>query len=231
MLGDLVEAFANSLDLDTEYWVSSWDGLFQNADGVTVQDAEYTPGYLASDKCDMVGAVMVSLDWRRKKMDMSCFLPSRMMVVTQKGRVAELQSLESLGGHSVSVERSMAMHTWIEEQNAGPLADNPIRIEFRPFEDSIPAVDRGEVDFTVVHVLDALYHTRNLVENSAVAFAVGPTDLACWGYTRGDTEMGALIDAFFEEQTANPGSELNATWESYYGLSYADFIRLVSTLQ
>lgn len=231
VLGELVDAFATSPGLETEFWVSDWDGLFQNAEGVTVEEAEYTPHSLATDRCDMIGAVMVSLDWRRKKMDLECFLPSRMMIVTQKDRSEALTDITSLGGLTASVERSMAMHTWIDVQNAGPLADNPIQLDFRSFDDSIPAVDRGDVDFTVVHVLDALYHTRNIVENSSVAFAVGPVDEGCWGYEKGDTEMGDLMKAFFAGQTTAPDSELNAIWESYYGLSFADFVRLVSTLE
>lgn len=231
VIGDIVASFAHSLDLEPEYWVSSWDGLFHNADGVTDKQAHYTPRVMTEGQCDMIGAVMVSLDWRLRKIDMECFLPSRMMIVAHKDRAASLQKLEDLGGLTVSVEQSMSLHTWVDEQNAGPLKDNPINVEFRPYDDSIPAVDRGDADFTVVAVLDALYHTRNIVENSEVAFAVGPIDEGCWGYRKGDTEMGALIKTFFQEQTASSSSELNRAWERYYGMTFADFVRLVSTIE
>lgn len=231
VIGDMVAAFAHSLDLEPEYWVSSWDGLFHNANGVTDKEASYTPRLMAEGQCDMIGAVMVSLDWRLRKMEMECFLPSRMMIVAQKDRAANLREVSDLGGLTVSVEQSMSLHSWVEEQNDGPLNENQIHIDFRPYDESIPAVDRGDADFTVVSVLDALYHTRNLVENSAVSFAVGPIDEGCWGYRKGDAEMGALIEAFFEEQTADTASELSQIWERYYGMSFADFVRLVSTIE
>ena len=231
IIGELVEVFAKSLDLTPSYWVSNWDGLFHNADGTTDKEASYTPRLLETGQCDMIGAVMVSLDWRLKKMDMECFIPSRMMVVTHKDRLGEFQSISDLGGRTVSVEQSMSLHTWIEDLNEDQLADNPVEITFRPFDDSIPAVDRGDVDFTVVGVLDALYHTRNLVENSAAAFAVGPLDMGCWGMRKGDTEMAVLISNFFEEQTANPDSNLNEIWSNYYGLSFFEFLRLVSKIE
>lgn len=231
VIGDLVETFAKSLDLEPEYWVSSWDGLFHNADGVTVREDSYTPALLAENQCDMFGAVMVSLDWRRTKIEMECFLPSRMMVVTHRDRVGEFTDVSDLGGRTVSVERSMSMHSWIQDQNAGPLADNPIEVVFHPYDQSVPSVDSGKVDFTVVSVLDALWQTRNITENAQVAFAVGPVDMGCWGYERGDGEMGELIEAFFDEQTADPASDLNEVWERYFGLSYGDFIRLVSTIE
>ncbi len=231
LIGDLVEVFANSLDLTPEYYVQSWDELFHNADGVTDKDGSYTPAALATDQCDMIGAVMVSLDWRRKKMDMECFLPSRMMVVTHKDRQGDFKKLEDLAGHSVSVERSMSLHSWVEDQNAGPLKENPINVTFRPYDESVPAVDQGEVDFTVVAVLDALHQTRHTSKNSAAAFAVGPTDEGCWGYEKGDIEMGALIKAFFIKQRTVPNSDLNELWNRYYGMSFADFVRLVSAIQ
>ena len=164
-------------------------------------------------------------------MDMPCFLPSRMMIVTRKDDLGEITRLEDLAGRTVAVERSMSLHSWIEDQNAGPFAHDPIKIDFRDYADTIPAVDRGEVDFTVVSVLDALYQTRNVVENSAAAFAVGPLDEGCWGHVKGHEEMGAQMRAFFDGQTADPGSELNALWTRYYGMSFSDFVRLVSTIR
>lgn len=231
IIGDLVETFAESLDLEPEYYVQSWDELFHNADGVTDKEATYTPIALETQQCDMVGAVMVALDWRLKKIDMDCFLPSRIMVVARKDRQSEFRSIDDLAGRTVSVERSMYLHTWVEDQNAGPFKDNPIKIQFRPYDQSIPAVEAGEADFTVVSVLDALYQTRHFSEDSAAAFAVGPTNEGCWGFRKGDTEMGALIKTFFDGQTADPNSELNAVWEEYYGLSFGDFVRLVSAIQ
>lgn len=231
IIGDLVQTFAESLDLTPEYFVQSWDELFHNADGVTHKEASYTPIALETQQCDMVGAVMVALDWRLQKIDMDCFLPSRMMVVSRKDRQHEFKSAEDLAGRTVSVEQNMYLHTWIEDQNAGPFQDNPIEIQFRPYDQSIPAVDAGDVDFTVVSVLDALYQTRHFSEDSAAAFAVGPINEGCWGYRKGDTEMGALIEAFFDKQTVDPKSELNAVWERYYGISFSSFVRLVSSIQ
>lgn len=231
IIGDLVQTFAQSLDLTPEYYVQSWDELFHNADGMTDKEATYMPVALENQHCDMVGAVMVALDWRLKKIDMHCFLPSRMMVVARKDRQSEFTSLEDLAGRTVSVEQSMYLHTWVQDQNAGSLKDNPIEIQFRPYDQSIPAVDAGEADFTVVSVLDALYQTRHLSQDSAVAFAVGPTNEGCWGYRKGDTEMGALIKAFFDGQTADHNSELNSVWDRYYGISFSDFVRLVSAIR
>ena len=231
IIGDLVETFAKELKVAPEYYVQSWDELFHNADGVTDKEGSYTPAALETEQCDMIGAVMVSLDWRLKKMEMECFLPSRMMVVARKDRLAEFKKVEDLAGRSVSVEQSMSLHSWIEDQNAGPLADKPIEVQFRPYDESIPAVDRGDADFTVVSVLDALYQTRNFVKNSAAAFAVGPLNLGCWGYRKNDVEMGNAMKVFFDKQTANAESELNSVWESYYGISYADFVRLVSSIE
>ncbi|MGR3500920.1 substrate-binding periplasmic protein [Pseudaestuariivita sp.] len=231
IIGDLVETFADSIDVTPEYYVQSWDSLFHNADGETVKDASYTPRAMEAEQCDMIGAVMVPLEWRLKKMDMECFLPSRMMVVTHRDRVGDFSGPEDLAGLSVAVERSMYLHDWVEDQNAGIWSDNPATIHFRDYKDTIPAVDQKDVDFTVVSVLDALYQTRHVSKNSVAAFAVGDTNTGCWGYRKGDTEMGDLIKSFFEGQTAEPNSDLNAVWQAYYGMRFSEFVRLVSSIQ
>ncbi|WP_420861327.1 substrate-binding periplasmic protein [Algirhabdus cladophorae] len=231
IIGDLVETFAADMELTPEYYVQSWDELFQNAKGVTVKEDTYTPVALETLQCDMIGAVMVSLDWRLKKMDMECFLPSRMMVVSHRDRQAEFTTLDDLAGRTVAVEQSMYLHTWIEEQNEGALKDKPIEILFRPYDQTIPTVEKGDADFTVVSVLDALYQTRRTSPDAVAAFAVGPFNEGCWGYRSGDTEMGAQIKSFFAEQTIEPSSELNELWNTYYGMSFSDFIRLVSAIE
>jgi len=231
LVRDLSDAFAKTLGVSTRFWVSSWDEFFQNADGVTVKDAAYTPELFVAERCDMIASPLVALDWRLLKMDMTCFVPSRMVIVVPKDRADDFAGIEDLAGKTVAVEQSMSLHSWIEDQNATVLAADPVEISFRDYKDSIAAVDAGEVDFTVVAILDALWQTRHQAENAVVAFAVGPIDEGCWGYPKGADDMAAEMAAFFADQRGDADSDLNRIWTEYFGYSFFEFLRIVSAVR
>lgn len=231
LVADMVNVFAAGSGLKTGYHVTTFDGFFQNADGVTERDGTYTPKVFADGTCDMIGSPLVSLPWRLKKMDMECFLPSRMVVVVHKDRAGEFNGLDDLAGKTVSVERSMSLHSWVEEQNADLWNGDPVTVDFRPYDRSVPAVEAGTVDFTVVSILDALWQTRNNAPNTVVAFAVGPLDEGCWGVPKGADDFRAAIKAHFAQEQEDDASALNRSWVEAYGLTFAEFVRLVSTLR
>lgn len=231
LVRDLSDAFAKTLGVSTRFWVSSWDEFFQNADGVTVKEAVYTPELFVAERCDMIASPLVALDWRLLKMDMTCFVPSRMVIVVPKDRAGDYAGIEDLAGKTVAVEQSMSLHSWIEDQNATVLAADPVEISFRDYKDSIAAVDLGEVDFTVVAILDALWQTRHQAENAVVAFAVGPVDEGCWGYPKGADDIATEIAAFFADQRGDADSDLNRIWTEYFGYSFFEFLRIVSAVR
>jgi len=232
LVRDLSDAFAKTLGVTTtRFWVSSWDEFFQNVDGVTVKEATYTPHLLAAERCDMIASPLVALDWRLSKMDMTCFVPSRMVIVVPKDHAGDYAGIEDLAGKTVAVEQSMSLHSWVEDQNATVLAADPVEISFRDYKDSIAAVDAGEVDFTVVAILDALWQTRHQAENAVVAFAVGPIDEGCWGYPKGADDIATEIAAFFADQRGDADSDLNRIWIEYFGYSFFEFLRIVSAVR
>jgi hypothetical protein len=73
---------------------------------------------------------------------------------------------------------------------------------------SIQAVDKGEIDFTLLDSDMAIWVTRYQFKNAMVAFPVGPTDDIGWAFRKQDTDRQTAVQAFFDSQKASASSPL-----------------------
>jgi len=228
---DLTEAFAQSLGANIKaiYWVLAWDEQFHNQAGETVREASYTPALLASGACDVYPNGMVLLEWRLKKLGMVALYPAREMVIIHKSKKDQIRTPADLAGKVAGVTKSASSHVYLEEQNKTVYMDNPIRFDFRPSQTlRLEAVDNGEVDFAIAGSEDALWETRHHLKNSVAAFVVGPVIKVGWGLRQDDKDLQAAVEQFFEAQKASEDSVLNQVWKKTFGLSFANYLRLIA---
>jgi len=228
---DLTEAFAQSLgaNIKATYWVLAWDEQFHNQAGKTVREASYTPALLASGACDVYPNGMVLLEWRLKKLGMVALYPAREMVIIHKSKKDQIRTPADLAGKVAGVTKSASSHVYLEEWNKTVYMDNPIRFDFRPSQTlRLEAVDNGEVDFAIAGSEDALWETRHHLKNSVAAFVVGPVIKVGWGFRQDDKDLQAAVEQFFEAQKASEDSVLNQVWKKTFGLSFANYLRLIA---
>jgi ABC-type amino acid transport substrate-binding protein len=228
---DLTEAFAQSLgaNIKATYRVLVWDEQFHNQAGETVREASYTPALLASGACDVYPNGMVLVEWRLKKLGMVALYPAREMVIIHKSKKDQIRTPADLAGKVAGVTQSASSHVYLEEQNKTVYMDNPIRFDFRPSQTlRLEAVDNGEVDFAIAGSEDALWETRHHLKNSVAAFVVGPVVKVGWGLRQDDKDLQAAVEQFFEAQKASEDSVLNQVWKKTFGLSFANYLRLIA---
>lgn len=230
---DIAGAFATSLgpDIQATFLRVGWDEQFHNADGETVDDAEYTPALLAKGECDLYPANLTSTPARQKKLSFVTLFPSRMMVIVHASKKAAFQSPEALGGMVAAVIKDTSYEAWLREQNETTYAANPVKIKRVEQEQRISAVDNGKVDFTILDSNLAIWTTRHQAKNTVVAFTVGPSESIGWAFRKEDDELQQAARRFFDSQRADPDSNLNSIWRATYGLSLTKFISLVASLK
>lgn len=229
---EVAQAFAEHLgkDIHPRFIRVGWDEQFFNKDGVTVQEDAYTPELLASGTCDVYPNYLAKNEWRLKKIDIVTLFPNRRMVVVKRTERGRFRTVADLAGKTATIEKNTSYHTWLQEQNKGAFASNPIRILLLPVDEGLKAVVAGQADFTIVDVDAAIWAVRNQYANTDMAFAVGPRDEIGWGFRKEDKELQEAARLFFEGERASRDSRLNAIWQKYLGMSLTDFIGLVSSI-
>jgi len=225
--------FAHSLgkDIQTKFLHVGWDEQFHNKDGKTVRSASYTPELLASGQCDLYPNNLTENAWRLKKIDIVMLYPSRMMVVVHKSHKKDYRSLKNLQGKRATVQENTSFHTWIDQQNRGLYAEDPIKLLFQPSNMGLKQITDQKVDFTIFDADAALWTTRYEHPELIAAFPVGERDKIGWGFRKTDKELQKAVHQFFQKQRQQPNSEVNQVWTRYYGMSLTRFIGIVSVIR
>lgn len=228
LIHDEALAFAQTLGAGVQpKWLRvNWDEQFFNKDGQTVRDASYVPELLASGKCDFYPTHLTKTEWRLKKMDFVTLFPGRMMVIVNKSAKPLIRHPRDLGGRVAAVQKDTSHHTWLQDQNRSAFLAHPVQIRFLRMADGVAAVDAGQVDFSISDPDLAIASTR-LLKNIMVAFPVGPSDEVGWAFRKQDKDLQLAVQAFFDGQRKQPGSELNRIWKKYFGRSLNEFIALI----
>ncbi|MFZ3045425.1 MAG: transporter substrate-binding domain-containing protein [Desulfatirhabdiaceae bacterium] len=229
---DAVMAFVSTLgnDITPRFLRIGWDEQFFNKDGKTVREAAYTPELLASGQVDLYPNNMSVNAWRSQKLDFVTLFPSRRMVIVNRSRKAQFKTPSDLAGKVAAIEKDTSYHTWMQEQNQGIFASNPILIRLMSTRDCLNAVDKGEVDFTIVDSDAAIWAVRHQYQQSDMAFPVGTTDENGWAFRKEDKDLQDAVRTFFKAQRADDNSALNRIWQKYYGMSLTQFIQLVGSI-
>ena len=214
-----------------KYLFVGWDEQFHNQEGRTVREGVYTPALLSSGQCDVYPSHLTKNAWRAKKLDFVSLFPNRMMVVVPKAKKAQFTGPADLAGKVAAVEKDTSFHTWLQEQNQGPFAPNPVRISLMPPEQILVALSKEDVDFTLFDADNAIWSTRHRLPNATVAFSVGELEQIGWAFRKQDQALQRAVQTFFDQQRAQKDSALNRIWQRYYGMNLPRFIQLISTLQ
>jgi membrane-bound lytic murein transglycosylase MltF len=202
--------------------LDSWDQQFQNDKGVTDKEAAYTPALMDSGDCDCYPNDVVKNDWRLKKLDFVILFRTRMVVVVNKDNQSAYKSVAGLAGKNAAIQKGTSYHSWLENQNAGPLASSPIQIQFMTTDESMQAVDAKSADFTIIGADGALNWTRNRVKNVVVAFPVGDTTELGWAFRKKDRDLQEAVRRFFDSQAA-VGSRFDDIWKEKVGIPLSEF--------
>ena len=202
--------------------LDSWDQQFQNDKGVTDKEAAYTPTLMESGDCDCYPNDVVKNDWRLKKLDFVILFRTRMVVVVHKDNQPAYKSVADLAGKNATIQKETSYHSWLETQNAGPLAPSPIRIQFMTTDESMQAVDSKSTDFTIIGADGALNWTRNKVKNVVVAFPIGDTTEVGWAFRKKDRDLQEAVRRFFDSQAA-VGSRFDEIWKEKVGIPLSEF--------
>lgn len=228
-----VVAFAATLgqDIQLKLLRVDWDEQFHNQDGTTEREASYTPALLASGTCDVYPSKLGKNAWRLKKLDFVTMYPNRMMVIVNKARKAQFQTLADLAGRVAGATKDSTQQTWLQEQNSSVYAAHPVHILDMIQDEAIKAVDTGELDFTLAYADAAIWATRRQFKNIVIVFPVGPLEEIGWAFRKEDTDLQAAVQAFFEAQRADPDSALNGVWKKYFGMPLSQFITLITTIK
>jgi membrane-bound lytic murein transglycosylase MltF len=223
-------AFAEQLGVSPRVKrLDSWDQQFQNDKGVTDKEAAYTPALMDSGDCDFYPNDLVKNDWRSKKLDFVILFRTRMVVVVNKDNQPAYKSVADLAGKNAAIQKGTSYHSWLEAQNAGPLASNPIRIRFMTTDESMRAVDTKSADFTVIGADGALNWTRNKVKHVVVAFPIGDSTAVGWAFRKKDRDLQEAVRRFFDSQAA-VGSRFDEIWQEKVGIPLSEFNVFISSL-
>lgn len=233
VIAEQTQAFANTIGphLHLRYHRLNWDEQFFNADGVTVRDAAYTPAAMASGKCDIYPANLVQNAWRLKKLDFVIQFPSRLMAIVHPRRHAPIRSEADLAGKTVGVNRDTAAQNWVQQQNRGRFAANPIKLDYLLSPALFTAVDAGSVDFILIDAEIAIWSSRHQLRQASVQFPVGPTELIGWAFRKEDQDLQQAVQRFFDDGRSRPDSALNRIWEKHFGRSLNEFIDLMAAVR
>jgi len=216
-------AFAEHLGVSPRVrLLDSWDQQFHNDKGVTDKDAAYTPALMDSGECDCYPNDMVKNDWRLKKLDLVILFRTRMVVVVHKDNQAAFKGVADLAGKKAAVQKGTNYDTWLETQNAGPLASRPVHIQFTSTDKSMQMVNDKSVDFTIIGADGALNWTRNRVKNVVVAFPIGDITELGWAFRKKDKDLQASVRRFFDSQAA-VGSRFDDIWKEKVGIPLSEF--------
>lgn len=223
-------AFAENLGVKANIKkLDSWDQQFHNKDGVTIKEQSYTPYLMENKECDCYPNDLVMHEWRMKKLDFVLLFKTRMTVVVHKDKKNNFKTAADLKGKTAAVMKGTTYHTWIEEKNKTDFADNPVKIQFMPTDESMNAVDNKLVDFSIIGADGALNWTRNRIKNSETAFFVGPVTQVGWAFNKSDKDLQkAAQETFLFLQKA--GSEFDSIWKQEVGIPLSDYILFITNL-
>jgi membrane-bound lytic murein transglycosylase F len=149
-----------------------------------------------------------------------------MMVVTNRSTKAGFKSSKDLCGKTAGTIKDTSYQMWLQGQNDGSCAGNPIQIRLMTFEETSKAVDTGKVDFIVQNIDETMW-LGSPFKNSVAAFAVGPIYEQGWAFRKDDKDLQAAAQTFFEAQKATSDSLLNKQWKNFVGMTLPEYIERV----
>ena len=202
--------------------LANWDTQFENGDGLIDTAATYVARRLADGSCDVFPNDLHVVAWRQSKMDLLPYYSTRKVVVARRDLRPQLRDIGDLKGLRAAVQKGTAYDTWLQDENAGRLAAQPVTIAYFPTDQAMRAVAEGSADFTVVGSEGAFRWMRSDLDRLDIVFPVGEAVAVGWGMAPQASDLRARIAAFFDANR-HVGSDLDRAWHKHYGVSLMEY--------
>lgn len=218
------EAFARQLGVKAVVTqLKAWDDQFKNRDGHLVRDGHYLARPLENGECDLFPNDLHVLDWRLSKMDLVPYYTVRKMVIAQQRLRQTVRSPADLAGLRAAVQKGTSYDAWLNAENATTYRDKPVQIAHHPTLESVQRVSQGLADFTVTGSEGAFKWIRSGdYENLDLLFPVDDIVSVGWGIAPSAGDLREALQSFFDD-SLRVGSELDRSWQRYYGISRTEY--------
>jgi len=218
------EAFARHLGVPAVVKpLKAWDDQFQNRDGQVDRDGRYVARLLENGECDLFPNDLHLLDWRLSKMDLVPYYTVRKMIVAHQRLRATVRTPADLAGLRAAVQKGTSYDTWLTHENTTTYQAKPVQIDHHPTLESVQRVSRGLADFTVTGSEGAFKWIRSGdFENLDLLFPVDDIVSVGWGIAPSSGEFREVLQRYFDD-SLRVGSELDRSWQRYYGISRTEY--------
>lgn len=218
------EAFARSLGVPAVvFTLKSWDEQFFNREGKLERDQRYVARLLENGECDLFPNDLHLLDWRLTKMDLVPYYTVRKMVVAHQRLRPLVKTPADLAGLRATVQKGTSYDGWLEQQNKTTYQARPVVVEHFPTAESVQRVSRGLADFTVTGSEGAFKWIRSgEYDNLDLLFPVDDIVSVGWGIAPSAADLREALLRYFDD-SLRVGSELDRSWQRYYGISRTEY--------
>ena len=218
------EAFARRLGVEpVVVTLKSWDEQFFNREGRLERDQRYVAWLLENGQCDLFPNDLHMLDWRLSKMDIVPYYTVRKMVVAHQRLRLTVKVPADLAGHHAAVQKGTSYDNWLTQQNETTYRAKPVLVEYFSTAESVQRVSRGLVDFTVTGSEGAFKWIRSgEYDNLDLLFPVDDIVSVGWGLSPSAPDLREALQSYFED-SLRVGSDLDRSWQQYYGISRTEY--------
>jgi two-component system sensor histidine kinase/response regulator len=217
------EAFARFLGvLPDVRTLVSFDEQFQNAQGITNPDENYTPRLLADGSCDLYPNDLHIEPWRESKMLLVPYYTVRSVVLAHRDYRGMIKDVADLGGRNAVVQKATSYDTWIQNANADQLAAHPVKVAYVSTAQAVRQVAEKKSDFTIVGTEGALKWVREDADRLAILFPVDDPVAVGWAVARNAPALAKELRRFFEE-SKRVDSALDTNWRQHYRVSLMEY--------
>ena len=218
------EAFARYLGVPAKVrTLNSWDEQFLNRAGKLEREGRYVSRLLENGECDLFPNDLHVLDWRESKMALVPYYTVRKMIVAHQKLRPSVREPADLAGLTAAVQKNTSYDLWLQNENSTSFAHRPVRIEHHPTAESVQLVSRGLVDFTVTGSEGAFKWMRSgEYDNLDLLFPVDDILPVGWGIAPAAADLREALERYFTD-SLRAGSELDRSWQQYYGISRIEY--------
>lgn len=218
------EAFARSLGVSpVVVSLKSWDEQFLNREGKLEREQRYVARLLENGECDLFPNDLHLLDWRLTKMELVPYYTVRKMIVAHQRLRPVVRTPADLAGLRAAVQKGTSYDAWLAHENETSYRARPVVVEHHPTAESVQRVSRGLADFTVTGSEGAFKWIRSgEYDNLDLLFPVDDIVAVGWGLSPSAPDLREALQRYFDD-SLRVGSELDRSWQRYYGISRTEY--------
>ncbi|MFO8049366.1 MAG: membrane-bound lytic murein transglycosylase MltF [Desulfosudaceae bacterium] len=204
---DLLQAFADFLEVGLEVKTPGWSRLLD---------------LVNTGRGDIIAAGMTATKARREKVDFSNgYLPVQQQVIVHKFNYA-INTMADLAGRTIHVRQGTSYQDRLESLQQEGLEITITLHEDLPTEELIQRVADKTIEVTIADSNIALLN-RRYYPDIKIAFPISEKQSLAWAVGRGDNDLRAEINRFFNEIKRD--GTFGKLYEKYYlGVEIFDYV-------